>query len=262
VAPPIDRSLTAFSVVRRGPESRGPNPFAHENVGHEVTWVESGGIDFAIGGRVLSARAGDAVIVPPALENTPSGPGGVLHQITIAPAIVAEAARALPGAAPPVAGVVVGDRGVPALARLVAREIDSGLGCDDPGLAALIDALAVALVRPAPAAPAALDPRIRRALDHMQGELAAPLTVDDLAATAGMSRFAFLRAFKAQVGASPYQYLLALRLDRAAERLRAGGDGVLAIALDCGFADPGRFARMFRARFGCAPREMRGTNRR
>jgi AraC family transcriptional regulator len=251
-----------FFVVRRGPESRGRDPFTHENVGHEVTWVESGGIDFTIGARVLSARAGAAVLVPPAVENTPAGPGGVVHQITIATPIVDDAARSLPGAAVPGPTVLVGDRGVPALARLIAREVDAGMERGDPGLRALIDALAIALVRPAPDAPAALDARIRRALDRMGAELAAPLTVDDLAATAGMSRFAFLRAFKAQVGASPYQHLLALRLDRAAARLRAGDDGVLAVALDCGFADPGRFARMFRARFGCAPHQARRTNRR
>ena len=69
-------ALPDFFVVRRGPESRVRDPFTHENVGHEVTWVESGGIDFTIGGRVLSARAGAAVLVPPAIENTPSGPGG------------------------------------------------------------------------------------------------------------------------------------------------------------------------------------------
>lgn len=144
-----------------------------------------------------------------------------------------------------------------ALMGLIAA--DAELGPADPGVAALVDALAVALVRKA--RPAArdrrVDPRIRRALDRMREAYAEPLTVDALAEAAGMTRFAFLRTFRAQVGESPYQHLIQLRLEQAAERLRRTDASVLEVSLDCGFGDPGRFARLFRRRYGCAPRGYR-----
>jgi AraC-like DNA-binding protein len=130
-----------------------------------------------------------------------------------------------------------------------------------PIVASLSNAVVYSLARSAdgvPARGAVIDRRIRRALAMMAVDYRERLTVDDLAAAAGMSRFAFLRAFRAQTGASPYQHLTGIRLEHAAERLRApAAPSVMAVALDCGFTDPGRFARAFRARYGCTPRAYR-----
>ena len=121
------------------------------------------------------------------------------------------------------------------------------------------EALVVELLRRAPAraaAVAARDARVNLALDRICASYAEPLTVDDLARCAGMSRFHFSRLFRDQVGDAPYHHLLRVRVGRAAELLRRGRHDVSEAALAVGFHDLGRFARMFRREIGCSPSEL------
>jgi AraC family transcriptional regulator len=74
---------------------------------------------------------------------------------------------------------------------------------------------------------------------------------------AGLSRFHFLRRFRAITGTSPHQYLIALRLGAAADRLRSSADPVTSIALEVGFNDLSHFHQLFRRSFGLAPRRWR-----
>ena len=78
-----------------------------------------------------------------------------------------------------------------------------------------------------------------------------------LAARAGMSRFAFLRAFRQVTGTTPYQYLLTRRLIGAAGRLLGGDDSVTTVAMESGFGDLSEFTRRFRAHFGLTPGQYR-----
>ena len=74
-----------------------------------------------------------------------------------------------------------------------------------------------------------------------------------LARIARLSKFHFLRVFRRAVGATPHQYLTAIRLRRAAARLRETSESVTAIAYDCGFGDLSTFNARFRAAFGQTP---------
>ncbi len=58
-----------------------------------------------------------------------------------------------------------------------------------------------------------------RARDLADRRYADPLTVDDLAAAAGLSRAHFSREFRKAFGVSPHAYLLTRRLERAAALL-------------------------------------------
>ena len=80
-----------------------------------------------------------------------------------------------------------------------------------------------------------------------------PITVEGLAAAVGLGRQRFAVAFRRTVGVTPYNYVLRRRLEAAAERLRAGPEPVLSIALDAGFGDLSEFTRRFRLRFGVSP---------
>ena len=90
----------------------------------------------------------------------------------------------------------------------------------------------------------------------VRARYAEPLTVDDMARAAGMSRFHFSRALRAACNCSPYQLVVQTRLEAAAALLRAGRASSTQAALSVGFTDPSRFARAFRRAFGCAPSEM------
>lgn len=96
-------------------------------------------------------------------------------------------------------------------------------------------------------------------LVQIQGRLDEDLPLDRLARLAGLSPFHFLREFRALTGETPKQYVLRLRLERAALRLVLLRSSVLEIALDCGFHSHETFTRAFRKRFRTSPTDYRGT---
>jgi len=88
-------------------------------------------------------------------------------------------------------------------------------------------------------------------------DAAGDVSLDALAARAGWSPFHFHRAFRKIIGETPKQYMLRLRLERAAARLATGSDPVLSIAADAGFASHEVFTRAFRRHFGVTPSTYR-----
>ena len=99
--------------------------------------------------------------------------------------------------------------------------------------------------------------RIMDVIHYLDRHFAEPCNLPALAIMAGLSRFHFLRRFRAATGTSPHQYLISLRLRAAAERLRSTADPVTSIALDVGFNDLSNFNFQFRRSFGVAPRKWR-----
>jgi AraC family transcriptional regulator len=99
--------------------------------------------------------------------------------------------------------------------------------------------------------------RISRALHLLEQDFSDAITLDHLAAAAGMSKYHFLRSFRRIVGMTPYQYLLAIRLRHAAVRLVASAAPVSAIAFDTGFGDLSTFNERFRRHFGASPSHYR-----
>jgi len=103
-----------------------------------------------------------------------------------------------------------------------------------------------------PARPAS----IRAAVDLMEADPQAALTVSALAARCGVSVRALQNGFRRHVGTSPMGYLRDVRLRRADAELRAAdpsADTVAFIARRWGFAHLGRFAAAYEARYGQTP---------
>src|SRR5690606_1055014 len=98
---------------------------------------------------------------------------------------------------------------------------------------------------------------IQRAVKHIEERHAEEIELDLLAKKAGMSLSTFKRAFKAVTGSSPIAHLLQVRLARACHLLRTTDANVTEAALATGFNDSNYFARQFRLRMGCPPREWR-----
>lgn len=107
-----------------------------------------------------------------------------------------------------------------------------------------------------------MDPAaLTRSLTYIQANLDGDLSSEALAAIAGCSAPYFARRFAEMTAESPKQYTSRLRLERAALRLVLLDDGILKIALDCGFACHETFSRAFRRRFGVAPHAFRKQGR-
>jgi AraC family transcriptional regulator len=110
------------------------------------------------------------------------------------------------------------------------------------------------------AAPAAREARrVVEAIRLVESEAARPVRLKDLAASAGMSKYHFLRVFRRLTGVTPYQYVLSARMRRAALALASSRRPVLAIALDSGFGDLSTFNHRFRAAFGATPTQYRAS---
>jgi AraC family transcriptional regulator len=94
--------------------------------------------------------------------------------------------------------------------------------------------------------------KIRTACESMALRLEENHSLTSLATEAGLSPFYFARVFSELVGEPPHQYLLRVRLRRAAGLLRMGAS-VAAAALKSGFPDVNHFSKTFRRRFGVPP---------
>jgi AraC-like DNA-binding protein len=91
--------------------------------------------------------------------------------------------------------------------------------------------------------------RVRERLDD--APLDAP-TLGDLAALAGIGKFQLLRRFRQRFGATPHDWLLQRRADRARALIREGRPLADAAAAS-GFADQSHMTRVFVQRFGFTP---------
>ena len=98
---------------------------------------------------------------------------------------------------------------------------------------------------------------VQRAVRHIEENLGEAIALEALARQARMSPSSFKRAFKAVTGTSPIDYVLQTRLARACHLLRDPSRSVTEAAFAAGFGDSNYFARQFRRRMGCAPREWR-----
>jgi transcriptional regulator GlxA family with amidase domain len=116
------------------------------------------------------------------------------------------------------------------------------------------------LINPAPCGPPRM---IRRVMDAMNDGPERPFSVTDLAAIAGMSVRSLQEGFRRYVGVSPMAYLQQVRLGRAHEALvreHPQRITVAAIAHRWGFSHLGRFAYVYRSRYGVSPSDtLRGT---
>lgn len=144
------------------------------------------------------------------------------------------------------------------------RELEVETGKRGPGGLALVEAMFTqVVVRLARSYGAHASPAgrrflaVQRAIRHLEERHAEAVELNVLAKKAGMSLSTFKRAFKAVTGTSPIDYLLQTRLARACHRLRDTETTVTEVALGVGFGDGNYFARQFRKRMGCTPREWR-----
>ena len=122
---------------------------------------------------------------------------------------------------------------------LLAREVTAALGC---------------LLDPGPgAAPDPLD----QVLYAITANLDKEMTVRELADLAHFSEYHFIRLFRARVGMTPRQYLIAARMERARYLLKATNLPLQAISEQVGYASDNVFCTQFKRRYGLTPTEFR-----
>ena len=100
---------------------------------------------------------------------------------------------------------------------------------------------------------------LMRAKDFADARYAEPITVDDLAAAAGLSRAHFSRMFTRTFGESPSEYLQTRRLERAAALLRYTDRSVADVCAMVGFSSVGSFTTTFARVYGKPPAAYRAA---
>ncbi|OHE74750.1 MAG: hypothetical protein A2413_03315 [Treponema sp. RIFOXYC1_FULL_61_9] len=213
-------------------------------------WLEAGTVDRAVG-------AGELFVVP----------AGTAHEYRLAGASWTACwfhlADDRPWDDPGPARVETLDRTAAAALRALMEEYlaecassDARSGRAATAIAELMTIRLARLIRP----PADVDPsvkRLRAALDEAGSSLARDWNVGELAILAGLSARQFHRDCLRLYGETPGTLLTRLRLDRAAEYLRATDYPLAAIAELTGFANPYALSNAYRRDRGIRPSEER-----
>jgi AraC family transcriptional regulator len=99
--------------------------------------------------------------------------------------------------------------------------------------------------------------RLRRIKEFVHARMEDDLSLDEMAQSVGLSTAHFARMFRKATGATPHQFVLRQRLERAKAMLRAPDARVLDVAVACGFKTQQHFAQVFRDVWGVSPTEYR-----
>lgn len=95
--------------------------------------------------------------------------------------------------------------------------------------------------------------RLARITDYLETHLARPISLDELATTAALSKFHFLRAFKATFGITPTAYMQARRMEEARRALLEGRTKPSAIPENVGYKPGAHFQKLFKRHHGVSP---------
>jgi AraC family transcriptional regulator len=99
--------------------------------------------------------------------------------------------------------------------------------------------------------------KLQQTIEFINESLAEDLTVAAIAEQVGMSQYYFARLFKQSMGLSPYQYVMRLRVEKAALLLRTTSSSIAAIAAQTGFSNQNQFTIQFRKFMGATPSHYR-----
>ncbi|MFL1411238.1 AraC family transcriptional regulator [Acinetobacter baumannii] len=81
------------------------------------------------------------------------------------------------------------------------------------------------------------------------------ISLEELAQRVGLSRYAIIRLFKANVGLTPHVFQINLKINQAREQLKQGVP-LAELAVNLGFSDQSHFHKAFKAHTGVTPRQF------
>lgn len=90
---------------------------------------------------------------------------------------------------------------------------------------------------------------IRKAKDMIHSNLENVLKLDEICKELNLSKFQFIRLFKAHTGISPYQYFLNCKIERAKQLIEKNRD-IYAAVTACGFVDLTHLNKHFKSVYG------------
>lgn len=101
--------------------------------------------------------------------------------------------------------------------------------------------------------------RVQTAISYIKQNIGQKLTVEQVAAAAGVSQYHFMREFKRCTGCTVTHYISIIRCECAKELLSAKGHKVNEVAYLCGFESESYFTTVFKKHTGMLPTEYMRT---
>lgn len=98
---------------------------------------------------------------------------------------------------------------------------------------------------------------VRKAIEYINGHYAYPISVEDIAAYAGISRSQLYRSFRDHLRQSPKEYLSAFRIRQACQLLAGTDLPINTVARSAGFENSLYFSKVFRKICGESPSSYR-----
>ena len=100
---------------------------------------------------------------------------------------------------------------------------------------------------------------ISEVVDYINKNYSKDITLNEITRHAYLSKFHFSRIFKKHTSYSPYQYLIAVRLNHSKQLLLNNNYSIKEVADKCGFKRLDYFSSIFKKKFKCNPSKYRET---
>ncbi|HEU4496463.1 MAG TPA: AraC family transcriptional regulator, partial [Flavobacterium sp.] len=98
---------------------------------------------------------------------------------------------------------------------------------------------------------------LNRAIEFIENNLAQKILLKDIAREAFLSEYHFHRIFKSLTGETAKEFLLRLKIEKAAIRLKHSKEDIGLVALESGYENHETFTRAFKRHFNQTPQEYR-----
>lgn len=102
---------------------------------------------------------------------------------------------------------------------------------------------------------------IQEAVTFMEQNYQRDLSVEEIADVCKLNRSYFSKLFKERKGCPPQEFLIRMRLSKAAELMKTTASSIGDIAVACGYPNQLHFSRSFKQHYGISPREWRSQNK-
>lgn len=102
---------------------------------------------------------------------------------------------------------------------------------------------------------------VQEAITFMEQNYQRNLTVEAIAEVCKLDRSYFSKLFKERKGCPPQEFLIRMRLGKAAELMKTTSISISDIAASVGYPNQLHFSRSFKQRYGVSPRKWRSQNK-
>ena len=100
---------------------------------------------------------------------------------------------------------------------------------------------------------------LKKIIDYINENYATGVSCAELSGLLKIDKYSFIRSFKAQIGKTPYEYLLDLKIEKAKKMLEARGYTITEISMLCGFSSHSHFTSTFKKKTGVSPSQYRSN---